>query len=133
MVEDEISEKLKRIFKIKKVSFDDPGEAQEQECLFINVEDVKGSVRDQDIKQRVSGTFVIFGTNAKLTMGYMHKCIQEADHSDTKDFFFYDGEQNTKRFKDKVQRGFSFVYFFSSQYDPEKGTLNEIEFTTGET
>lgn len=132
MVENELSEKLKRIFKIKKVSFDDPGDAGEQECLFINVESAAPSVRDQSIRQKVSGACAMFGTNANLPIGYFSKCIQEADVADTKDFFFYELELNTRRFKDKVQRSFSFVYFFSSQYDPEKGTLNQIDFTTEE-
>lgn len=132
-VEDIVSEKLQKIFRCKKVSFDDPGEAGEQECLFINVENSYNSVRDKTIKQRVVGTLTMFGTNQKLPLGYFSKCIQEANSDDTKDFFFHDFESNTKRFKDKVQRGLSFVYFFSSQYDPEKGTLNSIEFDTEET
>lgn len=132
MVENVLSEKLKKIFRVKKVSFDDPGEAGEQECLFINVENAVNSVRDKVIKQKVVGTLTMFGTNQKLPFGYFSKCIQEADPADTKDFHFHDFETNTRRFKDKVQRGLSFVYFFSSQYDPEKGTLNEIEFTTEE-
>lgn len=133
MVEKELSEKLQRIFKIKKTSFDDPGAAAEQECLFINIETSVPSVRDQIMKQKVMGTCTLFGTNQKLTVGYIPKCIQEANPGDTKDFFFHDMETNTRRFKDKVQRGFSFVYFFSAQYDPEKGTLDEIDFTTQET
>lgn len=131
-VEKALSDKLKKIFKVKKVSFDDPGEAGEQECLFISVEKCNNSARDKVFKARVEGQCMMFGTNQKLPLGYFSKCLQEAEYADTKDLFCYDFESNTKRFKDKVQRGFSFVYFFSGQYDPDKGTLNQIEFTTEE-
>lgn len=132
-VEKELSEKLKKIFKVKKVSFDDPGPAGEQECLFIAVEKSTNSARDGVFKAMVQGTCLIFGTNLKLPFGYISKCLQEADSEDTVGLHCYDLETNTRQFKDKVQRGFSFVYFFSSQYDPEKGTLEEIDFTTQET
>lgn len=128
-----MSEKLQKIFKVKKVSFDEPGPAGEQECLFVNIEHSVNSVRDQVIKQKVDGTCLMYGTNQKLTLGYFSKCIQEADTELTKGFFFYELESNARQFKDKVQRGFSFVYFFSGQYDPDKGTLNQIDFTTEET
>ena len=128
-----MSDQLKKIFKVKKVSFDEPGEAGEQDCLFINVENSINSVRDTKIKQKVDGTLTMFGTNDQLTLGYFSKCIQEAAIADKKDFHFYDFENNTKRFKDKVQRGLSFIYFFSSQYDPDKGSITSVEFNTEET
>ena len=131
-LERELSDKLKRIFKVKKVSFDEPGEAAEQECLFINIERSINSARDGIFKARVEGSCVVFGTNQKLPVGYFNRCLQESPTADTKDLFCFDFETNTKRFKDKVQRGFSFVYFFSTQYDPEQGTLDEVDFNTEE-
>ena len=133
MVEKELSEKLLKIFKLKKVSFDDPGPAGEQECLFINIENSRPSIGDQLQKIMVQGSCAIFGTNEKLPIGYIPRCIQEANHELTKNFHFYEMETSTRRFKDKVQRGFSFIYFFRAQYDPDKGLIDEIQFTTEET
>ena len=58
----------------------------------------------------------MFGNNDKLTFGYFSKRIAKSDPEDTKSLFFYDIESNTKRFQNIVQRGFSFIYFFNSQY-----------------
>lgn len=129
MFEKELSEKLKRIFCVKKVTFDEPGPSGEQECLFIEVESSNNVIKDGRSKAMVSGKVVMFGTAGKIPFGYFSKHIKQANVADTKDFFFYDFETNSKLFRDKVQRGFSFVYFFDSQYDPETGSMESIEFS----
>ena len=131
-VQDAMSSELKTIFKLKKTSYAEPGPVGEQECLFINVEKSTNSVRDREIIYRIQGSCVVYSTNEKLPLGYFSKCIQEAKTELTKNFHFYELEKNTRQFADKVQRDFSFVYFFKEQYDPEKGSIEEIEFTTEE-
>ena len=74
----------------------------------------------------------MFGNNDKLTFGYFSKRIAKSDPEDTKSLFFYDIESNTKRFQNIVQRGFSFIYLHNSQYEPETGSINSVNFTTEE-
>lgn len=80
----------------------------------------------------VTGNAVMFGRNDALTFGFFSKAISNAPNALTKDLFFSDFETNTLRFRDIVQRGFSFTYFFNSQHDPDIGIINEIELTTEE-
>lgn len=127
MFENELSAKLKRIFKVKKVSYDEPGESGEQECLFVNVETSDNRVRKGKAIAKVSGTCIIIGNAEKLNFGFFSKAIQEASPSDTKDFFFSDFESNTKRHNNLVQRSFNFIYFFSGQYDPKVGTITTLD------
>jgi hypothetical protein len=127
--EQELSDKLKRIFGVKKVTYDEPGQSGEQECLFIEIENSNNVIKDGRAKAMVSGKAVMFGTAGKMPFGFFSKRIAEADPDDTKDFFFYDFESNTRQHRDKVQRGFSFVYFFDSQYDPETGSITSIEIS----
>lgn len=132
MFEAELQSKLKAIFGAQKVSYDSPGDASEQECLFIEVETANVRITDGKQRAKVSGNCVMFGDNNKLPFGYFTKAIAKADASLTKDLFFFDFEENTRRFKGIVQRGFSFVYFFHSQFDPDIGTITNVDITVEE-
>jgi len=133
MFENELSEKLKKIFDVKKVSFDAPGEAMEQETLFIEVSNVRSFIKDQRVVGKADAKAYYFATNQKLPFGYWAKKIALADINDSESFFFYDLEQNSQIFRDKIQRSFSFVYFFNRQFDPEKGTISSIIISEGMT
>lgn len=132
MFEKALSEKLMAIFKLKKVTFDAPGEAIEQETLFIEVETSDTSISEAQASVRVEGKAMLMGPSSKIPFGYFAKAIAQAPKSLTKDFFFYDLEENTRRYRNLVQRGFSFVFFFTTQYDPEIGTITEVAITVEE-
>ena len=126
MFEATLEAKFKTVFDVKKVSYSLPGESEEQECLFVEVESARNQVTDGNIKIVVQGKASMFANGDKLPFGYFAKKI--AEHlSDTKDLFFFDIEANSRIYQNKVQRGFAFVYFFNSQYDPDLGTLNSID------
>lgn len=127
MFEDKLKEKFERIFKIKKVTYEQPSEAKEQTCLWIDIADSQNVIKDGTAVARVEGTCTVFGRSDALPFGFFSKAIQEAAPSDTIDLFFFDFEQNTKYYQNLVQRDFSFVYFFKDQYDPEQGELTELE------
>lgn len=126
MFEQTLEDKFKAIFGVKKVTYAEPGDSQEQEVLFINVEDPKFRFPDKRAVATVTGQAVMFGRNDALTFGFFAKCIAKAPHSLTKDLFFENLDSNTKRFGDIVQRGFSFTFFFNSQHDPDVGTITII-------
>ncbi len=133
MFESTLEEKLKRIFDVKKVTFAEPGESAEQECIFIGVEHSTNAIKDKRAKAKVTGTISMFGNADKLPFGFFSKRIAQADASDTVDLFFHDFESNTRRYQNLVQRACSFVYFFDSQYDPDTGTITSIDLSTEET
>lgn len=129
MFEKKLQETLQKIFKVKKVTYDLPGETQEQQALFVEIETSVNSIKDGKEIARVTGNAYLFGTNEQVPFGFFSKAIAEADPDLTKDFFFYDFESNARRYLNKVQRGLSFVYFFDGQYDPETGSITSVEFT----
>lgn len=132
MFEKELEDKFKKIFGIKKVSYDEPGENGEQDCLFIQVENVRSNPKDGRIVARITGNAALIGPNDKLPFGFFSKCIGNAEREDLADLFFSDFETNTRRYRNLVQRGFSFVYFFDSQYDPETGSITGVTITVDE-
>lgn len=132
-IENSIEANLRAIFGVKKVVFDSPGESQEQDCIFIEVENSWNTFKDGRAVSKVTGNMIMFGPNDKLTLGFFSKAIAKAKKTLTKPFFFFDFEENTKTYRNIVQRSVSFVYFFDSQYDPETGSITSVTFTTEET
>lgn len=133
MFEQALIEKFQKVFEVKKVTFDTPApDDHEQETIFIEVALSKNVIKDGKAMARVQGKAYMFAEHEKLPYGFFSKAIKEhAD--DTKDLFFYEIEENTKLHHNLSQRGFSFIYFFNSQYDPDLGTLNSIELEVSET
>ena len=130
-VQSSLEELFKKIFDFKDVSFSAPGEAREQEKLFVEVEMCRTQILDKREIARVQGKASVFVNGDKIPFGYFARAI--AAHPDeTKDLFFFDIDENNRLYENIVERAFSFVYFFDSQYDPDLGTLNQvnIEVTT---
>ena len=130
MFEDDLKQKFKEIFGVDKVSYSEPSESGEQLCLFIEVEDAFYSFRDKKEIARVTGNAVIIAPNEKIPFGFLSKRIAQAKPELKNDFFFFDFEDNTKRYQNLVERRFSFIYFFTGQYDPNLGTINQVNITT---
>ena len=126
MFEKTLKEKLQRIFDFKKSTFDLPGESQEQECLFIEVQNARPTIKDGRELAFVEGKLRVFANQDKLPFGYFMKRVKNADPADTKDLFFFDFEENGGTFRNIVERSLSFTYFFDSQYDPAMGTITTV-------
>lgn len=128
-----LQEKLSRIFDLDKVTFDIPGESQEQEGVFVAVQSAKTRLKDGVETAEVRGTLHVFGVSEKLPYGYFSKCLQEADQADTKDLFFHGFEEHKGTYRNIVERSLDFVYLYSGQYDPALGTITEIDLSLQET
>lgn len=128
MFEKELEAKLKKIFGIDKVTFDEPGQSQEQDCLFVEIQTATNIIKAGRQIARVEGQAVMFGQNDKVKFGFFSKRIEKADDADTSSFFFFDIEENSRRYRNLVQRSFSFIYFFDGQYDPDVGSITTVEF-----
>lgn len=127
MFENPLEAKFKRIFDVKKVTFDSASDSNEQDVLFINIDTAKNTIKDTRQISKVTGRGIMFAQADKLKFGFFDKKIAKAVE-DTRYLFFYDIEENDKLYNNIVQRSFSFVYFFNSQYDPDKGTITDIDF-----
>lgn len=131
MFEASLSEKLKRIFDLKKATFNLPSESQEQETLFIEVSSAKNKIKDGRATAVVRGKIRVFCNQDKVPYGYFSKKIDSAAKVDIQDLFFYDIEENAGTFLNISERSMSFVYLFETQYDPALGEINELETSFG--
>lgn len=118
--------KLQNIFGVNKVNFDAPGESVEQETLFIEIEKSMNSIKDGRVTAMIYGNAILAGPSDKIPFGYLSKRIKQAAEADTNNLCFFQLETNTRIFQNLIQLGFSFVYFFYSQYDPELGTITSV-------
>ena len=133
MFKAKLKEQLTRILDLDKVSFDLPGESQEQEAVFIEVQSAKTRLRDGVQIALVRGTIHIFANSDKLPYGYASKRLAEARPEDTKKLFFFNFEENKGTFRNIVERSIDFLYLFESQFDPAVGELTSIDLSIAET
>lgn len=127
-----MTEKLKAIFGIPKVSFDDPSDSFEQDCIFVEILDSKNNTGTKTASAKVTGTLIVFSQHEKLPFGFFNKKIQQADPKHTREFFFFDTDVEQPNGKAQMlnisERRTSFVYLYTGQYDPNQGDLNKIAF-----
>ena len=77
---------------------------------FVEIESSKSVIKSGRALAMVTGSGMMFGNAEKLPRIFS-KAIKNADDDDTRDIFFFDLENNSKVFRNIVQRGFSFIYF----------------------
>lgn len=132
MFESALSEKIKNIFDLDKVTFDSPSESREQEGIFIEVENPRIKVGDKYASARVTGKLRIFVQAEKMPFDYLMKKIDAADPDDKADLYFFDIGVSVGRFMNIDERTIGFVFFFRSQYDPNLGTINSVNIEVNE-
>lgn len=133
MFEKKLQEQVQKIFSLKKVTFDAPGESQEQEAAFIQIENAKTRVKDGREIAQVAGTIRVFAPSNKLPYGFFAKQIDKASAEDRRGFFFHSFEENKGKFRNIVERSVQFQYLFDSQYDPALGSIESVNFEISET
>ena len=130
MFKKEMQEKLKAIFGVSKVTFDEPGDSFEQDCIFVEIEKCVSSTGEGLATSKVSGNIVMFSEHGKLPFGFFNKRIQQSDSVHTAPFFFFDMDVETQnsqaRFVNVAERRVSFVYLYSGQYDPNQGEMTSV-------
>lgn len=129
-----LKEKFERIFDLPKVTFDSHGDkefvhddSKEQLCIFIEVSESLNYIQDSQAIAKVTGTGTVFANSDRLPYGYFSKKIHAAAIEDVKDLFFYKLEENAGQMVNIDQRSFSFIYLWKAQYNPNQGTLNQLE------
>lgn len=132
-IENSLNDKLKRIFGVPRVTFNlEQADAMEQETLFVQLQNNKASFGEGIERARVSGSAFIYAQQKKFPLNYLMKRIKNAAAADVRDLVFLDIEETDVVFQNLVQRSFTFIYFFTGQYDPDNGIIETIEFTEGE-
>lgn len=132
MFEVALAEKFKAIFGLDKTTYDRPGESQEQEAAFIDVANVRTTIKDKRALGMVTGKLHVFAQSGKLPYGYFSKCIDAASAELKEGLFFYDFEENRGTFRNIAERSLGFVYLFDSQYDPAIGNITSINLSIAE-
>lgn len=130
MFKKSLHEKLERIFQFKKTTYDAPSDSFEQDTLFIEIEKATSRVSEGVAYCRTDGTIIVYSQANKLPFGYFNKAIAKAIPEDVKDLFFYDTDvdvaSSTARLQNIHERRTRFIYFYKEQYDPNKGTMNNL-------
>lgn len=129
MFEKKLTQQLTNIFGFDKVTFDRPGESQEQEAVFIEVETANCKIKDGKQIAKVTGKLHVFASLDKLPYGYFTKRIAEAKADDVKGLFFFNFEENRGTYRNITERSMSFLYLFDSQYDPAIGIINQVNLS----
>ncbi len=124
-----LSDKLIKVFGLPKVSYDSPGEAKEQEVIFVTVNKAHSIVNYGKVKMRVEGFTSVFAQSDKLPFGFFLKKIQ-AMPEDCLDIFFYNVDKNEKYYGNLVERQCSFIYMYEGDYDPDAGEMTSVNLTT---
>lgn len=130
-LESSLKQKLERIFELQ-VSFDIPSDSREQEKIYVQVDQNRTTITEKKEIAKVTGQLRIFANQSKLPLGYIAKKIAAASAADRKDFFFYDVEEAAGTYNNIVERSLGFVYFYSNQYNPERGTMSSINIEVTE-
>lgn len=126
---------LRDLFKFRKTTMNSDAAKIEQDTLFVVLTDpprVRPSAGGK-MYARVRGDLVVYSENERNTLGTISRLLEQAPAALKSKFFFYDIERNIEnspaREVNISERRTSFVYFYSGQYDPNQGTLNELELT----
>lgn len=130
MFRKDLQRRLEAIFGIPKTTFLAPsGEAPEQNTMFIEVSASNARVGGGRETARVEGTLVVFAQGDALPFGFFNKAIERADPALTKPLFFFniDTDVPGDRMQNIHERRTSFVFLYDAQYDPNQGSITELE------
>lgn len=128
---------IKEIFMLPRATFDAPSEEEEQNVAFIEIPNVRATPRAGLMNYRAEGYITVFIDENKVPFDYFSKQIEKAKPEIKSKFFFFGvgavQSTETKGQMSLAEVRTSFVFLYSQQYDPNKGTLNGLELTIVET
>lgn len=127
-VEEILTSKLQKIFGIRKVTFCLPGEDREQDALFVHVNRNRSSFAKNKMSFNISGEIKLFSQNEKVPYGFFNRKIEQAKKEDKDGFFFHGFDENDPYGPQNLsERKVSFTYLTTTQYDPDKGEINQLQ------
>lgn len=129
MFRKELEDKLKKIFGVKKTTYDAPSDdgpaaTFEQDTLFIHVQQARSNPSQGKIRAKVTGSLTMFSKKDAMPFGFFSKKIHNAESALTKDFFFFDMDVDVANSPARVinisERRVSFIYFYQAKFDPKQ-------------
>lgn len=120
--------KLERIFGLKRVTFNAPGETYEQDTLFVEIQECRTRATQGRCRAKVTGNLVLYTQVDKTPYGFFAKKLHKADLQDTKPFYFFNLDQDIlgseARYMNITERRCNFVFLYDEQYDPARHDMN---------
>lgn len=123
---------LEQIFGFRKTTFLKDSDDFEQDTLFVELDRSNSKISNQTGGQqiaRVVGSLVVYSQDDRLPYGFFSKRL-ELYPALAKNFFFgvvdEDVPESPARMQNIHERRCDFIYFYNSQFDPNKGELNAL-------
>lgn len=139
MFERDLENRFKRIFGIKKTTYDAPNyEAPEQDTLFIEILEVRSRMSSKSGGRatcKVIGAAVVFSQATKLPFGFFAKRVEQAALADTGNLIFereIDVPGSPARLINLHERRMGFTFLYDTQYDPDRGDLTRLTISLSE-
>lgn len=121
MFRPDLETKLKNIFGVDRFVYDAFNLGQEQETIFIDIDNARDYTTLGVINFLVDGRIAICAPADKHRYGWMHKKIEMANSKDSR-FFIFGRNESPIRFShnnnDFIKYDIDFVYKFSSDFNP---------------
>ncbi len=131
MFKKDLQDKLSKIFGMP-VSYNAPSESYEQDTMFVEIQEAFCRTTQGKQIAKVMGNLAIYSQNDKFPFGFINKRVQQADFQLTKNLFLFDVDtvalNSPAQLVNVAERRARFVYLYSAQYDPNQGTLTNVEF-----
>ncbi len=86
MFEKSLQDNFKKIFDVKKVTYNQPSDSKEQDCIFIEVETSTNTIKDGRSLAKVMGKGTMTANADKMPFGFFSKAIRNADKNITASF-----------------------------------------------
>lgn len=130
MFKKDLKKRMEKIFEGYKVTFDAPSDSFEQETVFISIIETSPRITGDKVTAHVEGYIQIFAQHDKLPFCFIADRIERASKQYTYGLFFHDVDRenaaSAARMVNLSERTAQFVFIFSQQYNPNKGTLNNM-------
>jgi len=131
MFKKDMLKKLENIFKFKKTTFDAHSDEFEQDTLFIEVQECKERITSKGAVIKVIADLIYFSQVDRIKYGNMIKLIEQANPIDKNPFFFYDIDKKNVSSQANIinitERRISCHFFYTGEYDPEKGEITSLD------
>lgn len=121
---------LTSIFGIKKIKFASLETAAEQKVLYVDVNNVKPTIRDGKESARVYATLGIAGTLEDNPSGFLLKQIMKANANLVKRFAFDRTESRVDNAAfdwELMTNSISFIYFYEEEYNPPRNLIEYVK------
>lgn len=135
MFRKDLMRRLETIFETP-ITLDAPSDDYEQDKIFVEITYARPRISNANGGReiaRVVGSLIMFSQGDRLTYGFFSKQIEKSAGAVRAPLFFYDIDvddpASPARLMNIHERRVSFVFLYDSQFDPDKGSLTELDLS----